>query len=595
MFISIILVLLLSVFAAACSSDDSAGSGDGDADSEGAEGQGDDDSENGNEDGDADYDTFERPDSEQFVWEDDTYDQWKPVPFCFKGTVHFTEDFEAEALASIWNIDEKVPEMENGTALDTQPMVLVTEDGNRFLSGRQQDMKNSLPVSRLWMEIPKFEEETKIINSYHIRFRMPDGTGENLLWFHDDGDPTGTWQPEMKVMQNAEVPEWLAESEEPVSAQVISIINYSNAVWGYLDSLDSGWHRVEFYDKAGGGWRVDIDRVTVAEFEYDFSAEHPLNTLFIGRHGNVDDLIMGECPIPETGIACEKVADCPLGMICGRDGVCYYARGVTCKSGYQCGDESECVGISYGGDILGDGTCTIHCTKHADCRPYEVCLPYSETDGFCRSLCEGEGSYCPDGQYCEVIGGVKGCLPETCRDNAEWIKQDNGLIECLCRSGYTEDPFTGECNAEKKCGSQYDCKGDERCLEEQCYRIRDISCYEGSDNCPYGTSCYGVLVNGEIAGTGQCSVGCYYNEDCLPYELCMWLEVDQPHCVGACDGPADCSDNLQCLTTPAGGACMPEYCRENGSWVWNDTTQSINCECIEGYYEDTVSGSCRKL
>jgi len=586
---------LLALFVLSCSGDGGGAEADGDTDSENTDNAGDEDSEIPPEDGDEDFDSFERPEVEQFVWEDDTYDQWQAVPFCLKGIVHFKEDFEAETLASYWNIDDKVPEIENGTALDTQDPVLVSENGNRFLSGRPQDLANSQPVSRLWMEIPQFEDATKHIDSYHIRFRLPDASGENLLWFHDDGDPTGVWQPEYKIMHNAEIPEWLSGVEESLEPQVMSAVNYNNIAWGHIDGLDSNWHSVEIYDKGGGYWRVDIDRVTIAEFEYHFSEDHPLKTLFIGRNGNIDDLLMGDCPVPEKGVACKTSDDCTIGMVCGRDGVCYYARSVTCKSGYQCSDESECIGISYGNDILGDGTCTVRCTQHADCRPYEVCLPYSETEGFCRSLCEGDSSLCPTGQYCESIGGVSGCLPETCRTNAEWVKRNNGLIECVCKSGYIEDPFTGECKAEKKCGSQYDCSGNERCLDGLCYRIRDISCYEGSNNCPYGTSCYGVIIDGAVSGTGQCSVDCYYNADCLPYELCMWLQVDEPHCVGACNDSEDCGQNLKCINTPAGGACMPERCKPNAAWVWNDSTQSINCECIDGYFEDTVSGSCRTL
>ncbi len=596
-FVLSLVLLSLSMLAGCGDSDEPISDGDLDLDPV--------EHESENPDGDLDADDAsdrERPEAAWLKWEDDTYDQWTVRPFCQGGFIAFEETFEEEDFSAYeeWKLDYKVEGNPSGDTSGAAVPVIVSEEGreNHYLSGDSEDTQSGLPAARIYTSIP---EDLRLMQlSYHFLTRLPGASGDNYLWLYgqsvpsDTPDPTGNWTPEIRLYHHAALP-----TGDEGSPQRIEALEQSGMQHRKRDGLDNGWHRVELY-QSGESWRLDVDRVTLCEqdqclFSDRIDSDHPLNYLFLGLAGHLDDIRIGKlCPMPDVGLACEDMYDCKVGEVCGRDNVCHETRAISCRADRQCEDPTKCIGEKSGGDLLGDGVCTLVCEKSADCLAGEVCMPTSATEGQCHALCNEEEG-CPEGQICREILGVKGCVPEDCKTNGSWQVEPNGLLSCQCDDGFALNPYSNRCEDLGSCQTHSDCASNQSCGEGICYVNRDIAC-QTDDSCAEGLSCQGFILDDELASIGQCTAACAVDEECQPYERCLPVLVTPQQaawsCLGRCDTDDDCDSSMSCVELESGNVCMTNTCQSNGEWSWSEGEQAISCTCTGEATADPFSGRC---
>lgn len=524
----------------------------------------------------------ERPEQESFVWQDDSIDRWRVTPFCLGGNVLINENFEdgeTDTLPS-WTLDPKVPSNPSGKPENVDPPAVVDEDESRgkVLSGNPEDTTNGKLTGRLYLPI------SPEVNSFHIMTRISGDEGENYLWLNHNSDISASFGPQIQIFHDSGLP-----PVEGGEAQWLHLDDETGITWAELDGLDQGWHRIELYH-LDRKWRIDVDRITVAEFNKTLDPDRPLTHLFIGLYGRLDDIILGNCTPPPIGVACEKKEDCATRETCGRDGICNEIRAITCRSDIQCADGTKCLGERDEEDLLGDGTCSEVCGQHADCRPSEVCFPRTEEQGTCQQICESHTD-CPEDQSCYLIGGVKACAPDMCKENGHWLLEPNGLMDCACRAGFVLNPFNNRCEDLGVCTSHADCGEGEACDGESCHKSRDESCFS-PDECLDGMTCYSNMVNDFPTGIGQCLADCKRDSDCLDYEACVPATPIQWACLQKCDSDEDCASSMVCVEGYSSTYCMSAKCQEFGVWSWDPAAKTFVCTCTDGKSPDPISGGC---
>ncbi len=579
-FVFVFLLLLFGACSGGGGDSDSLPDGDEDAraDGDGTPGDGDLDQDEG-------HGERERPQPDIVEWTDDTYGEWQKVAFCSTGQLVVNEGFEDGEIGNdpAWIPDYKVDGNPGGEASGCVLPAVVdgSEERGKVLSGRPDDTGSTFPPARLSLSFPAD------VDAFSLWMRLPESEGRNLFWLHHGSDPTGARKPPVRLFHNAELP----PEHEGVPQQIEFLDQADSRLTEALD-LDAGWHRADLYHTGTNLWRLDVDGWTVAA---DISAQNvsglDLTTLFIGGDGLLDDIRAGiSCDPPPEGRACENSRECGADQYCGRDTLCHETRTAICRSMGGCREGTTCVAEMDEEDYLGDGGCTAECSRHADCRVEEICLPHSAEAGTCRLLCDAEG-ICPDGMACYEVQGMRGCLPENCKRNGGWTLATNGLLSCSCLEGFVEDPFTGRCEAAVSCQSDADCGMYEICAAGVCYVNRQITCQQDA-TCPNDTTCAGFVLDGRIAGIGQCRETCALDSDCRPYEACIPATPEDWACLQPCGEDSDCQDNMACLSGYDGAYCMPTICQPNGEWAWSEADQAFTCQCVNGARPDPVSGRC---
>ncbi|RJO67376.1 MAG: hypothetical protein C4523_09620 [Myxococcales bacterium] len=574
---------LLALALGACSDDDSAGPGDGDLESADGASDGDGPWADGDQPGDGDALADGDGPLTEPAWLNEPSGRWTDAPFCAGTTLLLEERFEDGEIAAdpAWTVDPRVEGNPSGAQDGVAPVAVVEEDGQqgRCLSGDPGDTGSTKPAPRLYLPLPVDSDS----RAFHLLTRLPDGQGQNLLWLNDDDDPTGAWIPEIRIFHDG--------AAEGVEGQRIRIVDQAGQIYGERAGLDAGWHRIELYRFGSDldGWRLDVDRATIAAFDHAIDSRRPLNYLFVGAAGRLDDVLIGGCQPPDEGRACSGSSDCRHDEICGRDGLCNAPRAIACLSQLQCTDGSECIAEKDGDQLLGEGVCSSRCDSHGDCRPTELCFPLAMTEGVCYRICEPDGG-CPEGQTCRDAFGIEACLPDDCKQGASWTPHDSGLFVCECGGTNVLNPYNGRCEDLGSCEASADCADGNVCGGGLCHRDRDVACeYDGE--CASGMGCSGFELDGALAAQGFCAAPCLNDDDCLAYERCGDVARLGKLCLSACAAPADCEVGFGCVGAEA-GVCLPSKCQDNGEWSRNDETGAIGCRCTGGTTPDPFSGRC---
>ncbi|MBK04560.1 MAG: hypothetical protein CL920_14735 [Deltaproteobacteria bacterium] len=276
----------------------------------------------------------------------------------------------------------------------------------------------------------------------------------------------------------------------------------------------------------------------------------------------------GTCMFIGTGLrcmyACNSNGCCPSGNVCGTEpngGNHCLPEPMVCPD-VKCSKDSDCSPKEICGT---GGTCEIKlpaldpktchpCTKSADCATGGYCNTPDGRGGTCLQPCDND--LCPKGFKCEVVSGIKQCLPT------------NGQCLVACKAN-TDCPTGFECKSDscvrtgggevgEQCSTNNPCKTGLNCIangnETRCYQTCGTP--EGSagspcragNQCDPGLTCYPNPLGGKAICVESCQGGapCKLGGTCLSFAgICI------------CQNDAECGGNGRTCNKiiSFGGAC----------------------------------------
>ena len=526
-------------------------------------------------------------------WSDSTDNQWTRPDFCIGGLVKFTETFSDATISLDWS------QYDPSGLVGVMPALVDDGFGGRCASGAPGDLPGGAAASLLVRDVGQdsgsvsFSMISQLTATpelnYLMLFSLRDLSRPDLVIEHDstipDGITTDVQPPFIRV--------W-TEAADGTKSDLLSV----------PFAVGEGWIRLELHRVSLTSWRLDVDGVTAGTFDVTFAdTTAAARWAAIGGGGRYDDFMFGSCDVPPEGVKCESTADCPTGMVCGRDKVCRAPRGHLCSTAIECenNDQTNCRGVKDEEDFLGDGVCSADCAKHADCRPFEYCIPETPEAGSCRTVCVADAD-CPTGEVCLDSFGFSACTPKNCVSGGEPYVAPDGLWKCRCLPGNVFDPQTGSCPAAVACGGDAECTLGSQCRSGICLPVRDGYCFADED-CAEGATCWGYRLQPDFDPPkgGVCVFPCWSNLGCEQYEECR-MGTELPwSCVPTCNDDSGCPQDLACIkadgTAPAGasGWCLPPTCLDYGQWAFDPILNFFTCPCEPGAARDTATGRCLPL
>ncbi len=532
-------------------------------DGDNTDGDGSDTQSDGDDTTDGDIADRQLPEEVFPSWEDDSIDRFQLTPFCETGYRLVDETFDDETLST-----ERWTRLGNAGG---EADFIRDEDGKPWLD-LQSLGGDRLRASTLDPELSA--------NAYAVMSRIPSENPNAVVRLtlagEDSGENTETrlvveldrstirlYQDETSI---------LGQSSLPEASRHLAILYWSNQ--GEMDR-----------------WRVDVNEYTLLDFQ---APAVSIQSLILSGDGLVGEVASGaSCLKPDELSRCTDQA-CPVGKVCGRDNLCHTPRTLSCSSDNSCSafPGTSCQGIGYG-ELQGLGTCTVPCTRHADCRAVEQCHPVSGEEGVCRTRCEVNAD-CEADQACVDSLGIKGCMPQDCVRNGHWENGPLNLPVCTCDEGFVFNPEDLGCDEGTACAGHGDCSDSQRCQDGLCQKVRNRSCVN-DEGCPPSMLCHAVYIHDEIQSAGICLAPCVRDYNCLAYERCRPMDETRWACLPDCADSNDaCLDQQSCLPGPdAEHYCMPNQCQTYGQWGWSLVLGNFDCLCEEGTSADPTTRRCR--
>ncbi len=283
-------------------------------------------------------------------------------------------------------------------------------------------------------------------------------------------------------------------------------------------------------------------------------------------------------------LKCQSNDDCTADTWC-QMGACIPGTGNDCESDTDCNADEVCdIVTDCGATRCSGNTCVPRgCEDHDDCEEGKVCR-----EGMCADpeRCDDLGN-CLDGLVCN---DENLCVPPS----GECQNEDDCEGDELC--------IDGECLPPTPCQTSADCPADLRCIQDVC-----------QEPCENDDDCGGAPVFSCDTDTGECSQGCFQDDQCPADFICEGFSCVDAECtqdsdcdVGSdeiCEGEEDghgrcivvvrCMDSSECppgnLCDPQTGICEPQDpCRTDRDCPAMNYCESGFCFPSEG----CMQGGC---
>jgi len=317
------------------------------------------------------------------------------------------------------------------------------------------------------------------------------------------------------------------------------------------------------------------------------------------------DCINGFCKKEDTE-ECINDDDCPRNSYCNSEAKC---QKKTCSSNGDCVKGKICVNTE----------CIEGCISNSDCKDNKMCnieTNKCETKQDCRI-----DNNCKLGYECDQISGE--CITKsTCTiqdDCAEGYKCENSkcIAKLTCQTD--EECSDGEiCRSNGYCDIDSGCDSNQYCIDKNpdkpACNMNSGICYEciKNENCTDNTKPYCNTLRHICQSTESDDI-CMTDSDCGINKRCD-IEVSPHECVDmleTCTSDSDCQNSKHCDTTngvcvmclndsqctEAGstcnlntktceGPCLGIFCSNHGDCIYNESDNSVLCDCDENYYAD---------